>query len=237
MKKLFLLMAALVLIAGNGLLQAPAARAGSLYEFYADASADTLKKETSEMGKELKKTFSQDNIARNQQKIDFAAYFANLKKAVLYASKLSTYSQYHEDLEFARDNELFKGLPEEPARQDTARGIKERKEFVEEKYERTKLNVEEEINTYVDLLNLSLDTCEAMANNDLSGFLDQPENRRRIEQWLDGEQFAAYRKNAAELGRAWPEIEKRISGQCALWQGKPASPTAPIINAGLVNGL
>ena len=237
MKKYVLTIMLLVVFGSAGFFRVPGARAGSLYEYYADAKVDQLQQETTEMGQKLKKTFSQENIARNQQKIDFAAYFANLKKAVLYAGKLATYSQYQEDLAFARDNDLFKGLPEEPAADQSPRAHNERREFVEEKYERTKHNVEEEIETYVDLLNLALDNCESMSANDLSGFLDREENRRKINKWLNGEEYQAYRRRAAELGRSWPGIEKRITGQCALWQGRPAKPMAPIINAGLIDNL
>ncbi len=38
-------------------------------------------------------------------------YYSNLKKMVLFATKLSIYSDYETDLQFARVNEVFKGLP------------------------------------------------------------------------------------------------------------------------------
>ncbi len=237
MKKYILIMMLLVVCGSAGFFRVPAARAGSLYEYYADAKVEQLQQETTAMGKKLKKTFSQENISRNQQKIDFASYFANLKKAVRYAGKLATYSQYREDLAFARDNDLFKGLPEEPAADDSPRAHQEHREFVEQKYERTKRNVEEEIETYVDLLNLALDNCESMSANDLSGFLDQEGNRRKVKKWLNSEEYQAYQRRAAELGRSWPEIGKRIASQCALWQGRPPRPDAPIISAGLVDKL
>ena len=237
MKKLLLTAIALVMIVGIGSFKADPVRAASLYEYYADASSTELEKETRTMGRELKQTFSQDNIHRNQQKIDFATYFTNLKKAVLYSGKLSTYSQYHEDLAFARDNEVFKGLPEEPRDQTSDKELRSRKEFVAEKYERTKLNVEEEIDIYIDLLTLALDVCESMSVNDLSGFVTLEENRAQIVKWLHGDQYAAYHKTAPNLGQTWPEIEKRIAVQCSLWQGRPASPEAPIISAKLVGSL
>jgi len=237
MKKMIfsLMLSALILTAG--LIGGGSLQAASLYEFYADATADQLNQETTAMGRELKKTFSQQSIARNQQKIDFAAYFANLKKAVLYARKLATYSQYQEDLSFARDNELFKGLPDDSRIHDAERQAQARREFVEEKYERTRRNVEEEIDSYVDLLNISLDTCEAMSNNDLSDFMQQEEFRRRVKKWFASDDFSAYRQTATELERSWPDLEKRITAQCRLWQGRPAKPSAPIISAGLVDQL
>ncbi len=237
MKKMILALVLALLFAGAGLFSGGDLKAASLYEFYADASVEQLNQETTAMGRELKKTFSQESIARNQQRIDFAAYFANLKKAVLYARKLSTYSEYKEDLDFARDNELFKGLPEDSRIRDAERLARARREFVEEKYQRTKRNVEEEIENYVDLLNISLDACEAMSNNDLSDFMQREEFRRRVDKWFHGDDFLAYRQAASELRRSWPELATRIEAQCRLWQGRPAKPSAPIISAGLIDQL
>ncbi len=237
MKKLMLSAMALVMIVGIGSFKVDSVRAESLYEYYADTASVELEKETRTMGLELKQTFSQDNIHYNQQKIDFATYFTNLKKAVLYSRKLSTYSEYHDDLAFARDNEVFKGLPDAPRDQVSDKELRARKEFVAEKYERTKLNVEEEIDIYIDLLTLALDVCESMSVNDLSGFVALEENRAQIVKWLNGDQYAAYIRESAKLSRTWPEIEKRIANQCTIWQGRPATPDAPIISAKLVGSL
>jgi len=237
MKKLFLPVLVLAIVAGTSVLRPDECKAQSLYEYYTNASAADLDKETQAMGQELRQTFSQKNIHLNQQKIDFATYFTNLKKAVLYGSKLSTYSQYRKDLDFARDNELFKGLPVASRDQVSGKEMRSRKEFVAEKYERTKGNVEDEIEIYVDLLTLSLDTCESMSANDLSGFIAFDENRDQITKWFRSEEFAAYQKKSADLNQAWPDIEKRIAVQCTIWRGQPAAPDAPIINAGLVNAL
>jgi hypothetical protein len=237
MKKLLLTAMALLVIFGISFLKTEAVRAESMYEYYADASVAELDKETQTMGQELKKTFSQNNIHRNQQKIDFATYFTNLKKAVLYGSKLSTYSQYQEDLNFGRDNEVFKGLPDEPRNQASDKELRARKEYVAQKYDRTKINVEEEIDIYIDLLTLSLDVCESMSVNDLSGFVDLEENREQIVKWLHSEQYENYQKTVVNLTQTWPAIEKRIGAQCTVWQGRPQSPDAPIISARLVGSL
>ncbi len=237
MKKLFLLVMALVMFTVVGGLRPGFCSAQSLYEYYADASAASLENETRDMGRELKKTFSQNNIHLNQQKIDFATYFTNLKKAVLYGNKLSTYSQYRKDLDFARDNELFKGLPATSQEQISGKERLLRKEFVAEKYERTKGNVEDEIAIYIDLLTLSLDVCESMSANDLSGFIELEDNRAQIKKWQQSEDFVAYQKRSADLNLAWPDIEKRIAAQCTIWQKRPAAPNAPIISASLVNAL
>ncbi len=237
MKKLFLLVTALIMVVGISGLRPNSCAAQSMYEYYAEASVPELEQDTRTMGQELKKTFSQNNIHLNQQKIDFATYFTNLKKAVLYGSKLSTYSQYRQDLDFARDNELFKGLPASPREQVSGKERLSRKEFVAEKYERTKGNVEDEIEIYIDLLTLSLDVCESMSANDLSGFLELKQNRNQILKWQQSEEFTVYQQRSSELVKAWPEIEKRLAAQCSLWQDRPAAPNAPIISASLVNAL
>ncbi|HDS16745.1 MAG TPA: hypothetical protein ENN66_09115 [Proteobacteria bacterium] len=237
MKKKLLLMIILVFSAGVSLAAANDAHAASLYEYYAEAALPELEKETGEMGGRLKQKFSQENIYNNQRKIDFATYVINLKKAVLYGTKLARYSDYKQDLDFARDNEVFKGLPEDSQDLAALRTINTRRKFTQEKYLRTKINVEEEIDIYLDLLTQALDICEAMTNNDLSGFSDLEENRRIVKKWLNGEQFSAYQAKAVDLGRTWPEINLRITGQCDLWRERSETPESPIINARLVDAL
>ncbi|MEA3348227.1 MAG: hypothetical protein U9Q39_04100 [Pseudomonadota bacterium] len=237
MKKLLFTVMVLAIVVGFGGLKSDPVQAQSMYEYYADASSAELDKETRSMGRELKQTFSQENVYRNQQKIDFATYFTNFKKAVLYGGKLSTYSEYHEDLAFARDNEVFKGLPEEPQDRISDKELRVRKEFISEKYDRTKLNVEEEIDIYLDLLSLALDVCESMSANDLSGFMVSEGNRTKILKWIRSDQFKTYLGKAGNLGQSWPEIQRRIADQCVLWEGRPMAPDAPIINAGLAKSL
>ncbi len=237
MKKLLFTVMVLAIVVGFGGLKVDPVQAQSMYEYYADASSAELDKETRSMGLELKQTFSQENVYRNQQKIDFATYFTNFKKAVLYGGKLSTYSEYHEDLAFARDNEVFKGLPEEPQDRISDKELRARKELIGEKYERTKLNVEEEIDIYLDLLSLALDVCESMSANDLSGFMVSEGNRTKILKWMRSDQFKTYLGKAGNLGQSWPEIQRRITDQCVIWEGRPMAPDAPIINAGLAKSL
>ncbi|MBN2705709.1 MAG: hypothetical protein JXR89_04625 [Deltaproteobacteria bacterium] len=237
MKKILLLMIIFVFSAEVSPAAATDIHAASLYEYYAEAAMPELEKETGEMGGRLKQKFSQENIYNNQRKIDFATYVINLKKAVLYGTKLARYSDYKQDLDFARDNEVFKGLPENSQDLAAARAINARREFTQEKYLRTKINVEEEIDIYLDLLTQALDICETMTTNDLSGFSELEENRRIVKKWLSGEQFSAYQDKTADLGRAWPEINLRINEQCELWRDRLETPESPIINAGLVDAL
>lgn len=205
--------------------------AQSLYEYYADAQTAELSRETEDMGQQLRHDFNQKNILLNQQRIDFAAYFTNLKKAVVYSGKLAGYGRYQEDLDFARDNEFFRELPASP---DSEVDLEGRREYVSQKYEVTRISVEEEIEIYRDLLNLSLDVCESMAGNDLSGFTAEESFRGEIDAWLTGEGFAVYRQQSAALSEAWPEISRRIERQLELWADPGHRPEAPIISSALV---
>ena len=213
------------------------AAAGSLYEYYTSAPAKTLKTETREMGKELSAVFSHKGISSRQQKIDFADYYSNLKKLVLYSSKLATYSNYGKDLRFARDNEVFKGLPTEtkPARKSEPQ--LDRKDFVNRKYGEMKKNVEEEIETYVDLIKLSLDACETMTQNDLSGFAESKKHRARVVSFKLGKEFRNYLEKRGRLADRWPLLAARISDQLSLWDPKPASPDDPLINVKIAGAI
>ena len=162
----------IILISGNCF-------SDSLFKEYTEKSRQELMDETDTMSKEIKDTFNQRSVEIAQQKIDFYDYFSNLKKLVLYGSKLATYAEYDQDLKFAKDNELFKGLPDDQ---------KEKAEFttrfVNEKYNKMQHNVKDEIETYEDLIQISLDSCELLSSNDLSGFVASPGSRQRIQLYL-----------------------------------------------------
>ena len=233
-KKTILVMAAaglVVLIGSHG------ASAGSLYEYYTSTEKETLKKETGDMGRELRASFKQGSVAKQQQKIDFAEYFSNLKKTVLFSTRLATYSEYETDLKFARDKEVFKGLPEEGTGSGKKAHVADRKDFVRNKFSRMKKNVEEEIETYDDLIRLSLDACETITKNDLSGILDNPAFRGKVNHFTEGEAFKEYRAKQGRFKQRWTEISKRISAQFALWQPSPASPDDPIINPRIIGAI
>ena len=210
---------------------------GSLYEYYTGASTQTLKTETRQMGKQLSAAFSQQGISARQQKIDFADYYANLKKLVLYAGKLANYSEYGKDLRFARDNEVFKGLPKETGVTSKKNQQLDRKDFVNRKYGEMKKNVEEEIDTYVDLIRLSLDACETLTQNDLSGFTENQRNLDRIMKFKRSKGYRQYQEKNQRLAVKWPQLSARISNQLSLWGPKPTSPDDPLISPKIAGAL
>ena len=207
-----------------------------LFDYYTNATAEKLSAETSDMGTELKTVFSQGSVNNQQQKIDFAEYFSNLKKTAIFANRLAVYSEYETDLRFARDNEVFKGLPDDIPSGNKGRPIN-RKEFVENKYGRMKKNIEEEIETYNDLILLSLDTCEMLTTSDLSDIFKNESHRKKINAFMQGEEYREYQTRRASFRERWPELESRMSAQFAAWRPKPPSADDPIIDPNIVGAL
>ena len=216
----------IILISGNCF-------SDSLFKEYTEKSRQELMDETDTMSKEIKDTFNQRSVEIAQQKIDFYDYFSNLKKLVLYGSKLATYAEYDQDLKFAKDNELFKGLPDDQ---------KEKAEFttrfVNEKYNKMQHNVKDEIETYEDLIQISLDSCELLSSNDLSGFVASPGSRQRIQLYFENSKdFKRYLEKRDRLGKTWPDIELRIKKQMALWNEKGMDPEDPIIDRKITEAI
>ncbi|NOY69158.1 MAG: hypothetical protein GXP53_06650 [Deltaproteobacteria bacterium] len=220
----------------SGLLMAfPASpvSAGSLFEQYANKTAAGLDAETADMGKQIREVFTERSINGYQRKIDFADYFANFKKIILYGAKLANYGEYKTDLLFARDKEIFMDLPDAP-KGDKA----EQADYADKKYEEIKKNVKEEIDTYVDLIGISLDACEIMANNDLSGFTANEENRNRIRTYLlESEAYRKFSSRVDRLKKGWPDIERRISLQVKQWTPAPKNPDDPLIDTAITGAL
>lgn len=214
-------------------------QAESLFEQYSQKNAIDLNAETQAMGRQLKTCFSAENIARKQQQIDFSEYRSNLKKSLLYADSLATYSQYETDLEFARDKEMFKGLPEEASddAQTSAEAQERRKDFMQKKYQRMQQNVEGEIATYSDLLLLSLETCETLTRQDFSGIQDDASFREEMRDFLGSEEVSHFQARQAELMRRWPAIGQRIAAQMDVWRKPPLKPNAPIIDPQIIGDL
>lgn len=210
--------------------------AQSLFETYAAATSESLADETKQMGQQLTRSFNQQTIAGYQQQIDFAEYVSGLKKAIFYADKLATYTEYEADLQFARDKEVFKGLPDEGASVDD-NSMEERREFVAGKYQRMTRNVEEEIETYIDMMQISLDACESLAVNDFNGMFERRANQQKIRIFLRGSSFASYQNKQTDFSLRWNELSLRIDAQLALWQPKAASPTDPLIAPHLIEAL
>jgi hypothetical protein len=208
----------------------------SLFDYYTKASTATLSTESSDMNTDLRTVFSQGSVIKQQQKIDFAEYFANLKKTAFFATRLAGYSEYKTDLRFARDNEVFKGLPEDTPSRNNGPSL-DRKEFVKNKYDQMKRNIEEEIETYNDLILLSLDTCEMLTTNDLSNILGNQNYRDKINKFMQGKEYREYLTRRAGFHERWPGLESRMSAQFAAWQPRPPSADDPIIDPNIVGAI
>ena len=205
----------------------------SLFKEYTDKSRQELMDETQSMSKEIKNKFNQKSMENAQQKIDYYDYFSNLKKLVLYGGKLATYAEYDQDLQFAKDNELFKGLPEdqEEKAEFTTR-------FLNEKYQKMQQNVKDEIETYEDLILISLDSCELLSSNDLSGFVSSRIPRQVIQLYFENNrEYSLYLGKKERLAKTWPMLESRINKQFLLWREKGMDPEDPIIDPKITEAI
>ncbi len=217
----------LIAIACLVLFTAVNGSAQSLFKDYTTTSRQDMVAQTQEMSEKIVKKFNRASIEKNQQKIHFYEYFSNLKKLVLYSSKLATYAQYEDDLKFAKENELFKGLPEKVAEEKKEK----RTRFVSEKYKMMKTNIKDEIDTYVDLIRISLDTCEHLAAYDLTPRTMGERNMERIRYYFEtSEQFKTYLLKQERLAQTWPDIEAGVQRQLKLWQERGLAPEDPIID-------
>jgi hypothetical protein len=213
------------------------AGAESLYEQYTNMPKETLDAETSEMGKNLRNVFNEQSVEEYQQKIDFADYYANYKKLVLYGVKLANYNDYEDNLIFAKDKEIFKGLSAAEGETDTGKN-NERKAFVNEKFDQMKDNIQDEIDTYLDLIIISLDACEIMSQNDLSGFTQSDKNQATINRFMnESEIYSKFTKRYDRLNNGWPEIAARITKQVKLWQVAAPSGSDPIIDRTITEAI
>ena len=207
--RIIVLLASLVLVSQ--------ASGNSLYLEYVEKSEADLKAETRELSREIRNTFDMASMESAQQKIDAYDYLSHFKKVLLYGSKLATYSRYEEDLAFALDNELFKGLPED---EETEQKVK--KDFLDEKYQRMNTDVKNEIDTYQDLILISLDACELLTANDFTGFSESRVFKAKMHGFMQsGRSYKAYREKEERFAAAWPELADRIRQQVMLWEAAP----------------
>ena len=213
----------------------------SLFKDYTEKSEQELTDETDAISKEIKDKFDQRSIESAQQKIDYYDYFSNLKKLIFYGTKLSTYAEYEQDLKFAKSNELFKGLPDnngEKRYESAEEKIKFQTRFVKEKYEKMQLNIKDEIQTYEDLILMSLDACEMLADNDLSGFVTSEKPRQIIRAHLEiSKDYKLYLQKRKKLATRWPTLESRIKQQIILWSARERSPDDPIIDPAITKAI
>ncbi len=211
--------------------------AESLFETYTQMTRADLAAETGAMGKSLQQTFREEDISRKQMQIDFSEYRSNLKKALHYAARLASYDTYEQDLAFARDKEIFQGLPETAQEAGSEDAVRDKQDFMTRKYDRMRQNVDEEVNTYVDLLLLSLDACETLTRHDLSGFMAARSSREVMREFLRDDAARAYGDRRAKLAGRWSGIAGRIDAQLLLWGEPAAGPDDPIINPQIVKAL
>lgn len=209
----------------------------SLFKEYTEKSRQELMDETEVMSREIKDKFNQRSIETAQQKIDYYDYFSNLKKLVLYGGKLATYAEYDQDLKFAKDNELFKGLPEDQNEKMEEKATFTSR-FVNAKYKKMQINVKDEIQTYEDLILMSLDSCELLSSNDLSGFVSSQNARQRIQLYFENSKdYKLYLEKKYRLAKAWPMLESRIKQQMSLWSEKGMNPEDPIIDPEITKAI
>jgi hypothetical protein len=226
--------AALLLVLNTSMRPPASLAAGSLYDRYTTASRESLEKETVDMLGGLKKTFRYEDIGLKERRIDLADYAAHLEKAAVYASRLAAYSNKEEDLRFARENELFQGLPDETEDPEQRRI---RKDFVETKFERMNQNVEEEISTYKDMILICIEECEAKMDGDLGAAAGDEAVVRAMQRHLAGKAFQDYARIRGSIRETWPELERRLALQISLWSLPGADPEAPIISTSITGAL
>ena len=100
-----------------------------------------------------------------------------------------------------------------------------------------KQNVEDEIATYVDLMALSLDACEILSENDLSGFLEREKIASRVRALMKSKAYEEYEAKETHFADGWPDMSARLSVQLALWRPGPPSPNDPILDPTIVGAI
>ena len=206
----------------------------SLFEDYTEKSQQDLVEETDEMSAQIVTKFNLQSMEITRKKIYFYDYFSNLKKLVLYGAKLATYAEYEQDLTFAKQNELFKGLPEKEIQGDNAN----RERFANEKYKMMLTNIKDEIDTYKDLIQSSLDSCEHLSLYDFTESSMQEKDKDRIQYYFEtSETFKNYLEKRDKLAKAWPLIGAGIKRQINMWKEKGLEPEDPIIDKKITEAI
>ena len=206
----------------------------SLFKDYTEKSQQDLIEETDKMSAQIVTKFNQQSMEITQKKIYFYDYFSNLKKLVLYGAKLATYAEYEQDLKFAKQNELFKGLPEKEIKGDNAN----RSRFANEKYKMMRTNIKDEIDTYKDLIQSSLDSCEHLSLYDLTESSMPEKDKDRIQYYFEtSETFKNYLEKRGGLEKTWPLIGAGIKRQVNMWQEKGLDPKDPIIDIKITEAI
>lgn len=209
----------------------------SLFEQYADSPREQLEKETAAMGRKLSEMFSQASVTEGEQRIQSTQYMANLKRALIYGAHLAVFCGYERDLQFARDHELFQGLPDAVTDALDRQPAEERSAFTGRKYQRLKENVEEEVETYHDLMRQALDACEEMVSDKLLVLQDNQANRERVDALLKSALYRDYAKKQADLARGWPQLAVRLRSQLDLWRPRAPQPGDALIDRAITGAL
>lgn len=221
-----------------GMVPSGASAQQTLFEKYASASEEELNKETEELGAKIEKSFDAKDIDQKQAEIDFAEYSSNFKNLIYFGSRLTAYATYEEDLKFGKEKEIFKSIPEKPMAAGKNETL-ERKEFVRDKYEKMKENIQAELNTYGDMAEISLDVCRAKAEEAffIENVVDSPDFRDRIQKYFRSKNFKTYSAKSNVLKTMKPVLADAIEKQVQIWKAPPRPPDSPIINPAVVDRL
>lgn len=218
--------------------------AESLYEFYLNTPKATLQSETRQMSSDLKMKFTERGIVAKRQEILFAGYLSNLEKAVAYASKIAPYSQYEEDLKYARDHEVFKmlhedDLSEKSGEAEEARELRDRKKYAGKKVDQMEKNVLEDIDIYSSMITIALDDCEDVFYSDLDNknFFTNENFADRIQDFFASDVYIEYLERHKDFASRWPGMETRLRRQVELWGQVEVNGEQPIIDPEIVQAL
>ena len=227
-----------VLFAGQTVL------AESLYEFYMNTPTETLQAETQQMSRDLKMKFTEQGIVAKRQEIIFSGYLSNLEKAVVYASKIAPYSQYEEDLKYARDNEVFKVLKDDEFRAVSgdaavAKDLRDRKKYAGKKVDQMEKNVEEDIDIYSAMIKMALDDCEDVLYSDLDSknFFTNENFKDRVNDFFGSDAYGLYLERQKNFTLRWPGLETRLRRQVELWGQVEVDGGQPIVDPDIVQAL
>lgn len=228
-----------------GLVSSQSVWAESLYEFYMNTPKETLQSETRQMSSDLKMKFTERGIVAKRQEILFSGYLANLEKAVGYAAKIAPYSQYEEDLEYARDHEVFKvlGADVDTVRKRTeaekAQELRDRKKYAGKKVDQMEKNVLEDIDIYSSMIKLALDDCEDLLYSDLDSknFFSNDNFADRLNDFFASDTYVLYLERQQEFASRWPGMETRLRRQVELWGQVEVDGNQSILDPAIVQAL
>jgi len=210
----------------------------TLYEKYAKATEKELESETKQLAHKINSVFDERNLRLKQSVIDFSEYFSSLKNLIFFCNRLAVYSSYEQDLKFGRDNEMFKGLPETPEKNQNQQSGK--KSLINAKYEKLKDNVLAEIETYDDMSEMFMDTCLAKTNDMFfqENIIQNPLFKSQIEKYfLSSNEFKEFVTKKNMLTKFRPQLLHYIEKQVHLWKTPLPSPDTPIIDPEIVKKL